>query len=282
MITNPPPGILDQGVIFSCASAVDYDGCEVHGLIITARCDITNDKADVYNYLPVVRFEDWLWRDGARIICGRTERSAKEDMERALNNAGFSPSILSTQSPSHIYGVLFANATGKVKDQSKPFKNAAARMTVAEACSKAKYGRAETAKLFAQETSGTKRLAKELCQNAVAEAYYLKAVRPGQDCLGYVVLLREIQHVPRALAMAILKGLDNEGYEELGEEQPRVLGRLNIPKDDLALPVGMIPSPFIEHLLQRWALLFSRIGVEDISDAHICKLQIHISEIKDI
>ncbi|ARK80125.1 hypothetical protein BOC40_06590 [Burkholderia pseudomallei] len=41
--------------------------------------------------------------------------------------------------------------------------------------------------------------------------------------------------------------------------------------DDYALPVAKLASPWIEHLMQNFALLFSRIGVRDNDLADIRK-----------
>jgi hypothetical protein len=61
LIAYPQRGAMTQGTIFSCAVAEDYRACTTRGLIITARCDVANDKVRTYNYLPVVPFSDWIW-----------------------------------------------------------------------------------------------------------------------------------------------------------------------------------------------------------------------------
>ena len=59
-ISAPKLGFLTQGTLFTCAAAEDYGGCNVHGLVITARCDVAQNKAAVFNYLPVVSLDDWV------------------------------------------------------------------------------------------------------------------------------------------------------------------------------------------------------------------------------
>ena len=67
---------MTQGTIFSGALAEDYVGCEVCGIVITARgelpgprhrisTDVFHDKVSRYTYLPMVKTCNWL---------GETER----------------------------------------------------------------------------------------------------------------------------------------------------------------------------------------------------------------
>ncbi len=52
--------LLTQGTIFNCAYNSSYPDDETLGLIITARCDISNkDKVSFYNYIPAIPFNIW-------------------------------------------------------------------------------------------------------------------------------------------------------------------------------------------------------------------------------
>ena len=69
MIEKPILGQLTQGSIFSAASAENYKKVPVWGICITARCDVAHEtKTSVFNYVPIVRYEDWLLVDGSKII----------------------------------------------------------------------------------------------------------------------------------------------------------------------------------------------------------------------
>jgi len=93
-VSHPRSGPLTQGTIFSCAVAEDYPGCEVHGMLITARCDVAQDKVRTYNYLPVVTLNDWVHRDGRIALAERLAADALGGLRQSLKDAGFSPSIL--------------------------------------------------------------------------------------------------------------------------------------------------------------------------------------------
>jgi hypothetical protein len=114
---------LTQGALFTCAKAEGYTGCEVHGLIITARCDAEHDKVPVHNYIPVVRFADWLSRDFVRIACGRDTAQLEANFATTLKSVSMSASILLTQSPRSILAKLFDNKENTSRPQGSNLKN---------------------------------------------------------------------------------------------------------------------------------------------------------------
>jgi hypothetical protein len=76
-------------------------------LVITARCDAEQDKVLIYNYLPVVRLDDWLHRDGKTILADRLLSESIGQMKSALNDGHYSFSVLETESPHTILEKLF-------------------------------------------------------------------------------------------------------------------------------------------------------------------------------
>ncbi|MDQ0470267.1 hypothetical protein [Labrys wisconsinensis] len=275
MITKAAIGPLTQGTIFSCALAEDYVDCVVHGLIITARCDVTNDKVDVYNYIPIVKFDDWLVREGVRALAGRTSRSAMGEMRNTLTQLGLAASILTTTPHNEVFRIIFDadDASSKISSKREQFVKHARRYEAAGKCMQPVPPIAAANALLTLEKAEAGKLVKELCSNAIAEAYYLPGVGPQEERAGYVALLREIRHIPRGLAKAVANGLDRPSYAALQATDSRCGDRLYIPDDDFAWPTGLLQSPFIEHLMQRLTLLFSRIGVSDVNEATVKRLQ---------
>lgn len=278
MITNAKMGSLTQGTIFSCALAEDYDTCPVHGMIITARCDIANEKVNVYNYIPVVRFEDWLVREGAHAVANRTARSSMGEMRSIIAQLGLAPSILNVRSPEDVAVAIFNDdALPKVRAKSTQFCKHVKRYGIANDFLASGADSEIANKLLSSERTESDRIIKELCANQIAEAHFVPRVYPNEDALGYVVLLREVRHIPRDLAKAVANGLDADGYAALQKLIVKSGDRLSIPADGFSWPTGLMESPFIEHLMQRLTTLFSRIGVADTSDSVLHKLQGHIA-----
>lgn len=273
MIDYAPIGTLTQGTLFSCALAEDYPDCVVHGLVITARCDITNDKADVYNYVPVVKFKDWLTTEAVRVLADRAFRASFGDLKQRLLQSQFAPSILDTLSPEDVHRTLFESSEfPKIRAQAPAFKKVVERCATASRCLGRDFQPTDAQAVIKMERKEADRLVKELCQNAIAEVHFLPSVTPEEDCDGYVVLLREVKHIPRDLAKAIAYGLDQKGLAAICEGDGRQRNRLQIEKDDFSWPTGVLQSPFVEHLMQRLTNLFARIGVTDVKTGTIDRL----------
>jgi hypothetical protein len=128
----PQNGPMTQGTIFACAVAGDYLGCYVHGLVITARCDLAHDEAQVVSYLPVVRLEDWLHRDGRLLLAQRASADAMGAMKSALRQAKLSEAVLETEEPRKILEVLFADTSNKKLNEQ--FSRACSLFELARRC----------------------------------------------------------------------------------------------------------------------------------------------------
>lgn len=258
---------MTQGTIFSCAVAGDYVGCPTYGLIVTARCDVAHDKARVLNYLPVVSLDDWLHRDGRIILSERLLSDAKGAMEKALKAAGFSPVILETEAPTAVLNTLFP--AGGDKKLRANFQKGCTRFTLSSQCLKS----APSEKLcleLAREAPGLRdAVISELVHHKLAGFYFLPAIEPKGPDLGFVVLAREIQMIPRDLAIAVADGLEAALYENMCNSTPAFQNKLSITMDDFAYPVGQLQSPQLEHLLQTFAFLFGRIGLPDPDKSYV-------------
>lgn len=271
MIKVPKLGELDQGAVFSCGFAEDYRGCSTYGLIITARCDIAQGKAPVYNYLPVVQFDDWIHRDGREILSTRARQQVLGSLRGQLRNAGFSGKILEVETPRHVCDTLFSvDATDReTKKRGESFLRAVEKYELTE---RSKLSQPEEGHVVdVAEIFGGLRtsLINELVHQNLTGYYFLSRIDPDENDLGYVVLLREIRHIPRRLAICIGEGIDKEQCENLISENSLMAGRLAFDVLDFAMPVGQVTSPHLEHLMQVFSLLFGRIGIPDPSPEYV-------------
>ncbi len=274
-VARPQPGPVTQGTVFCCAVAEDYPGCAAHGLIITARCDAANDKIQTYNYIPIVSLNDWLHRDGRIILSSRLMAETIGGLKAVLKEGGYSVSILETETPRSVLCTLFpsSNAVPKaVKVQRAHFDELCARHELAASGILSAPPNAVCLQI-AKVAPGLKdSLLKELAHQRLTGYYFLNRVDPDGEDFGYVALLREIQTMPRRVAHALAEGLDSARFAEMCSAEPELRGRLCIARDDLAMPVGLLRSPNLEHLMQSFALLFSRIGIDDPDPSYVAGL----------
>ena len=115
-------------------------------------------------------------------------------------------------------------------------------------------------------------LIRELVHQRLAGYYFLDRVEPDGNDSGYVVLLREIRLMPRQIARSITEGIDYSLYTSLCAAEPRCRTSLYVGSDDFSMPVGVIASPFLEHLMQAFAMLFGRIGLPDPDPTYLSGL----------
>lgn len=259
----PLRGRLQQGMIFSNCLVPGYGSCEGWGLVITARCDLANQKVSVLNYLPVVRFEDWVKEDGRSVLLARAEAEEEASVVKLLKDLNVPESVLlGTKLPE----VLARLLDGLESKQRKPFlvrcEKASSRYEefASHDGPSLEWLKAEFPKIYSA-------IVRELMTHRLPGHYFLPRLEPSEPMGCYVVLLRQIGAMPSSIASRIPMGISTacarDGIE--GYEQFLSYGS----KDDVAMPLGVLASPYIEHLMQTFSYLLTRIGLPNTDVAHI-------------
>lgn len=269
-VASPKSGPLTQGTIFSCATAEDYENCNVHGLIITARCDIAQSKAQIYNYLPVVQLDDWIHRDGRIILCERLIKSTLGKIKAVLRAAGYSESVMQTETPAAILETLFPETEEKQKAKVREqFRTLLENLEQLNACEESPPLDGRIVQIADRYSSERDTLIKELAAQKLNGYYFLETVTSENKPTGYIVLLREVRHIPRELAYWIANGLSKSEYEAAYAQNKELFGRLSFCEEEVSMPMGLLQSPDIEHLMQVFSFLFSRIGLPDLDPKYV-------------
>lgn len=264
MFDAPLEDEFTQGTVFSCAYAEDYPDASVYGLVITARCDAAQDKAPIFSYIPVVSLHDWMLCDGANLAMDRLRAECQGTLRRALKDASLSESLLETKTVSEIYDTHFRPRESDKAWSSRCVKIRATMDTYArtQQLRVAMTLREERRLLLMANTATVDVIVKELSGNRLAGFYLLREMPSlNGDQANHVALLREIHHIPTNLAREIVLGLSKEAWTERGNDGTRC--PRFIATDDLATPVAKLKSPWIEHVMQNFTMLFARIGVVD-------------------
>lgn len=264
-LLKPVLGRLTQGVVFSCAIAEDYDDNAVYGLVVTARCDIAQDKFPLVSYLPIVTLDAWMRRDGHELLHARAMADADGKIRGLLTSVGLSSSLLIAHTPRQILDTIFepsAADTKYVKARAKAREIVQHFESVAACQSAPTHSR----KLYALADGLRRGLLKELALNRLTGYYFLPSAVEGDPESGFVVLLRQLKSLPRRYAMAVSRGLDRADpiLNDL-----RWTGSLSFEHETFAMPLAEVPSPEIEHILQTFSILYGRIGVEDLPQSYV-------------
>lgn len=244
----------------------------MHGIVITARCDAEQDKVRIYNYLPVVPLDDWLARDGKVVLAERLLADTLGRMKNELRESGFSPSILETENPESILKVLFFGGDKKTDKAHVRFEQLCVNYGIAISGLTSKPSHAVCMQLASAAPYSKDTVIRDLVHQRLAGYYFFDQIEPGGDDRGHVALLREIRLMPRRVAFGIMDGINEKQFEELSASEPRSQTSLAVKSDDLAMPVGIISSPNLEHLMQTFAMMFGRIGLPDPDPSYVSAL----------
>lgn len=273
MFDLPRADQFTQGTIFSCGYAESYSAVSIYGLVITARCDAAQDKAPIYSFVPVVSLKEWVVIDGAQIILDRHRQDLWNSRKNILVGMGLSDSLLRTKSPEQIiesHLKPLASADKRLESKLRAFQEQS--VLIGEICSVlSSKDRTATLSLLKRSSKYLDNIVKELAGNRLLGHYLLRKMPRLYDDVGsdHVALLREIHHIPSALAKQITQGI----AKPLSGVEPNI--ETKCPRysdeDDYCAPVARLKSPWMEHLMQSLTLLFSRIGVEDIDAASVKK-----------
>ncbi|MDW5444836.1 hypothetical protein [Polaromonas sp. SM01] len=261
MFDAPKNREITQGTIFSCAHSENYNCLDVLGLVITARCDVARDKTPVFNYVPVVSLNEWLFVDGAAIALDRVEADCINTLKSLLKATQLSDSLLRTHEPQAIYDVHFLPkaAERNFKTTCDKFLAAVARLVETRNLMENQLDRERFRTLLGSSEALVDGLLKELASHRLSGYYLLRDLETFAGQKGnYVALLREVHHIPSAVARQIAVGVEASDWDIKTGICPKFLNQ-----DDIALPVAKLRSPWIEHLMQNFSMLFSRIGVTD-------------------
>lgn len=236
---------ITQGSIFNCAYNELYEDEEILGLIITARCDIHNDKVRTYSYLPVIPFYLWRERELVPIIKRRKVKVIENEIEQALESCGLSRNTLSIYGTQRSIEVISS-------DKSKKNRNLIDKIETYSALRSDKSYKS----MYSKFSKDLLQYVKEVIENKVLDYYFIDDVPVYGPC---VINLRNVSHLDSVVASQISKGIEfdalqsGQGLRSINTNQP----------GGIAYLVGSIRSPYIELIMQRFADLFTRIGVDD-------------------
>lgn len=270
MFDAPRENEFTQGTVFSCAYAEDYPETPSYGLVITARCDAAQGKAPILSYIPVVPLNDWMLCDGASIAMERIHADCLNTLRNHLKDASLSESLLETKTVDEIYDSHFRPKEAEKAWTARCVKIRASMDTfIRNQQVWAPSGSREERRLhLIANATKAEAVLKELTGNRLNGFYLLRhmPLLSGAEA-NSVALLREIHHIPTKLAREIVGGLTKDDWTARCD--PAVRCPRFVAFDDLAAPVAKLRSPWIEHVMQNFTMLFARIGVTDNDFAEV-------------
>ncbi len=266
---------LDQGTVLFGLRSDKYPGIPCYGIVITASCDISNDKVAKLCFLIGVDARRWFCTEYAyhQVYDTKIENLFKpvEDMCRKFS---LDANAIRNFAPEDVYAVI-EGTLEKESDQDK-FKRV--YQSYADYC---RPGMDDEARrlIIQQDRKPALTFLTEIGAEKRFHFFYLpKAAYLKSDTRkdeGLMVDLQEIGAISMYDAKQIVgRGIDNLLLaRENPEESARLCAQFWLEgREDFVGIEGEIISPWREHLMQRFARDFSRIGLDGATNREYEKL----------
>lgn len=272
---------FDQGTILYGVRSNKYPGTRCYGIIISASCDIAQEKVQKLYYLIAVDAKDWFQTNYAYLLvyAGKI-KAEKNKFAETVKTSKLDASYLQDFSRQELISILKSEVP-----------NEKSRAKIVNAYDKLKV-------FYAPEIS------KDLIRNAIRvhhkpiedfledvrkerilHYYYLPQVayrNSGEKNKGLIVDLQEIDY----LAIEDARRIEADGIDYLNlpsdtKHRERLQEQFWLEeKDDFVEIEGSIISPWREHLMQSFSHGFIRIGLDGASKTDFQDLVSSITEEK--
>lgn len=249
---------VDQGTVIYGVRSEKYPEQACYGIVISARCDIANCKVRRLYYLIAVEAKEWLLSDAGFEMATRDvlNNARNAFLSGAKDNELNGDDLLSFDED-RVHTVIYSESKGKAADAlwKKYLQYRACQCVTAE----------ERRKKINTEASKIRRFLENVNSGAQTHLYYLpeSAFRDGGiKSKGLIVDLQEIE----AISIADMEAICNNDVDSLILD-PKSAEHFSsfcwIDGSDCYTGLdGQIISPWCEHLMQRFANAFIRIGLD--------------------
>lgn len=247
---------ITQGSIIRGCIANGYNGCDIYGLIITARCDLAQEKVNTVHYLPIVSYDDWLKKEIVAALRQELILERKKKVIEKLNEKKLPNSFLDRGlSRAQIEKSFSANSKGKKECESF--------MALYDNWENACHCKDDVL-LCEKDAEGLlKNNINLLINHGKSEWYLIEDWERNISSSGFkIILLREIGTLSIDCALKMANGIMEDDVSE-DFFKYNMLKRTN-DRSSLYYIESEIKSPYIEHILQRFTNNFARIGLDDI------------------
>lgn len=242
-MVNEHKAKITQGAIFSCAYSPYYDKENILGIVISARCDIAQKKLPQYYYLPVIPFTIWKKCDLPKILKHRYYK----EKQKQLNN------LIGGVETLQIFGLQsIRNKLSELLDCDKKKKKKEQQIIEIIEVLDA-LGSEDIFRLKDTFEKEIKSFVKSIIENKEDKYFFIDKLNQYGSCM---INLFDINVISSQTIDNLDKGIELSNGKKWG-------GLNNISAiDNFAYVIGELESPYIEHVMQKFALGLIRVGLE--------------------
>lgn len=225
-----------------------------HAIVISARCDLAQDKISTVICLPVWKFSDWLTEVANQEIFRKSQHQVTETLKNRLKQYKLTPEVITIYPESEVEKVL----KQKIKNEEELnlinlYKDFLIKKDI-------------SAKL--KETKGPKKeITSDLLANKKLDSHFIEHIDPNKPAEGYVVDFSNPFCLPIELVKEISKGIRIQNLTTKFNNSHQYFSG---PPEAIVSCERRIISPYIELITQRFSNFFCRIGTENMPE-HISK-----------
>ena len=253
-------GELTQGSIFTGAVSSLYpDNKRILGIIISPRCDIAQDKVPLFYYLPVIPFDLWMQKEFPGIYIKRFKGDTLSSLQNAFKNNGISATLIGRFTIDDLKKVVESQVTKK-----KTLQGINDKLDIYKLIEDASIT-SDITKLKSKDKSLNRynSILTELAKGNLPDYYLFE--KDEQEM--FVIRMREIKRLSPSVFHKLAEGIDKPfKKEELIDNDLSTFS-----EGDIYMPLYVVNSPFIEHIMQHFLHLFNRIGIPDFPTDLIIK-----------
>lgn len=253
---------VTQGTLIYGMRSSKYPGIMTYGIIVSAACDLAQDKISKIFYLTAIPLKDWLCsNEGYHIVTTAPAKSCKNNIIKILEKYGLAWDVFQTFSQAEFETVAAAN--GIVKNDKQTIVSQYEKY---QRLAKENQAIQEKTAIYKSEHKAVESFLGELFNGGNTHYVFVPQQALSEQIsigMGLVVDLLELDFFPIELVEKIADG--EMDYRVLTAEEISIYDKRFIlsENDGFAYPVGEIEHPWCEYVLQHFANCFIRIGVDN-------------------
>ena len=253
---------VTQGSLIYGIRSPKYPGVPAYGIVISAACDLAQDKIDKVFYLIAIPVEEWLCSDkGFQLMTEALASSSKNNLLANLKKYDLSWDVIHTLSLNE-FKVVVAECVSKKGDQE-------AALTQFEKYHRVRKGnisREEKKEVYRSDSKAVAGFLGDVLSGSNTHYIFLPQEAfsdPVIESKGLIVDLLELDYLPMDTVSKIAAG----EMDCMTMTAPEIAAndKLFFLREDpgFAYPVVRISSPWREYVLQHFSNCFIRIGVDN-------------------
>ena len=253
---------VTQGTLIYGMRSSKYPGVMTYGIIISAACDLAQDKIDKVYYLTAIPIKEWLCSDkGFQLVTATPASNYRDNLLKNLEKYKLSWDVVQTLSP-YEFELVAAQCISKKGDRDAALVQFEKYYRIA----KGNLTFEEKAEVYLSESKAAAGFLGDILSGSNTHYIFIPnqaLSEPISEDQGLIVDLLELDYFPTELVKKIADSKID--CKTMSDSEIAVYDERFFLREDpgFAYPIDGITSPWREYVLQHFSNCFVRIGVDN-------------------